>query len=170
MIQAPPPLAFPEHNSSGRTWLVGAGVLSMSIAVLHIAIIVAGPRGYVYFGAGDLAPMAAAGSPVPALLTAGLALVFGVWAWYAFAGAGLVRRPPLLWLGLWVIGGIYVARGLAFVPEVTALLRDSKSSPPRYAVFSLVALVTGLAYLIGAWRARATTRAARATGSGTHTA
>jgi len=152
-----------------RSWLVIAGILSMSISVLHIAIIVAGPRGYVYFGAGDLAPMAAAGSPIPALLTAGLALVFGIWAWYAFAGAALVRRPPLLWLGLCVIGAIYVARGFAFVPEVVALWRGSESSPPRYAVFSFVALVTGLTYLFGAWRARAIIRPPRATGSGAHT-
>jgi len=118
-------------NGPGRSLLVGAGVLSVSIAVLHLTIIAAGPRGYVYFGAGDLAPAAAAGSPIPALLTAGLALVFGVWGWYAFAG-----------------------RGLAFVPEVAALWRGSQSPPPRYAVFSLVALATGMAYLVGTWRAR----------------
>ena len=141
-------------NGPGRSLLVGAGVLSVSIAVLHLAIIASGPRGYVYFGAGDLAPAAAAGSPIPALLTAGLALVFGVWGWYAFAGAGLIRRPPLLWLGLWIIGAIYAVRGLAFVPEVAALWRGSQSPPPRYAVFSLVALATGMAYLVGTWRAR----------------
>lgn len=148
-------------GTSGRSWLVGAGVLSASIAALHVAIIAAGPRGYTYFGAGDLAPAAAAGSPVPALLTAGLALVFGVWSWYAFAGAGLVRRPPLLRPGLWVVGAVYAARGLALVPEAAALWRGSASPPPRYAVFSLVALATGLAYLVGAWRARARLRAGR---------
>jgi len=136
--------------------------------VLHVAIIVAGPPAYVYFGAGDLAPAAAAGSPIPALLTAGLTIVFGVWSWYAFAGAGLVRRPPLLWLGLWVIGAIYAARGLAFVPEVAALWWGSRPPPPRYLVFSLVALATGLAYLIGTWRARATLRAARGAASVAH--
>ncbi len=157
-------------DSSGRSWLVGAGVVSASVAVLHLAIIVAGPKGYVYFGAGDLAPLAAAGSPVPALLTTGLALLFGVWSWYAFAGAGLVRRPPLLWLGLWVIGAIYSARGLALVPELLALWRGSASPPPRYAVFSLVALATGLTYIVGAWRARVRLRAARRAGSIAHTA
>jgi len=157
-------------DTSGRLWLIGAGVLSAGIAVLHIAIIVAGPRGYVYFGAGDLAPLSAAGSPVPALLTAGLALLFGVWSWYAFAGAGLVRRPPLLWLGVWVIGAIYAARGLALAPEVLALWRGSASPPPRYAVFSLVSLVTGLAYLVGAWRARGSVRAARQASSAAHSA
>ena len=156
-------------ETSGRSWLVGAGVLSASIAALHLAIIAAGPRAYAYFGAGDLAPLAAAGSPVPALLTAGLALLFGVWGWYAFAGAGLARRPPLLRLGLWVIGAIYAARGLALAPELLSLWRGG-GLPPRYAVFSFVALATGLAYLVGAWRARARLRAAGRAGSVTHTA
>lgn len=145
-----------------RTWLIGGGVLSAIIAALHIAIIVVGPRGYVYFGAGDLAPLAAAGSPAPALITAGLALLFGVWSWYAFAGAGIVRRPPMLLLGLWVIGAIYTARGVMVVPELLALLRDSETPPPRYAVFSLVSLTAGVAYLAGAWHARARLRTAAA--------
>lgn len=156
-------------DTSERMWLVGAGVLSASIAAVHVGIIVAGPRAYVYFGAGDLAPMAAAGSPIPALLTGGIALLFVVWTWYAFAGAGLVRRPPLLWLGLWVIGGIYTARGLAIVPELLAIWRGSTSTPPRYAVFSLVALTAGLAHLVGAWRARARRRADGGASSGAHT-
>ena len=94
-----------------------------------------------------------------------------MWSWYAFAGAGLARRPPLLRLGLWVIGTIYTARGLALVPEVLALWRGGASAPPpRYAVFSLVSLATGLAYLVGTWRARARLRPAPRAGSVAHTA
>jgi len=100
-------------DTSGRPWLVGAGAFSVGIAALHVGIILAGRRRHVYFGAGDLAPMIVAGSPVPALLAVGLALLFGVWGWYAFAGAGLVRRPPLLRLGSWVIGATNAARSRA---------------------------------------------------------
>ncbi len=147
----------------GRPWLVAAGALSAAIAVLHLGVIVAGPPGYVYFGAGDLAPLAAAGSPTPALLTAALALLFGAWSWYAFAGAGLLaRRPPLLRPALWAIGAVYAARGAAVVPEAIALARGAAAPPARYAVFSLVALATGLAYLVGAWRARGAPRDAPA--------
>lgn len=148
---------------SGRGWLIAAGVLSACIAVLHIGVIIGGPPAYVYFGAGELAPMAAAGSPMPALITAGLVLVFGVWSWYALAGAGVARRPPLLLVGLWTIGAIYAARGLALAPELLALSRGSTAFPPRFAVFSLVSLTTGLAYLIGTWRSRATLRHAAST-------
>ena len=138
----------------GKSWLIGAGALSAFIAVLHVVIIAVGPRAYAYFGAGDLAPLAASGSPVPALITTGLVLVFGVWSWYAFAGAGRVRTPPLLWPGVWAIGAIYALRGLALLPEVVAVWAGSTSTPARYPVFSLVSLVTGIAYLAGAWSER----------------
>ena len=140
--------------SPARGWLIAAGLLSTGIALLHLAIIAAGPRAYAYFGAPQLAPMAARGSPVPALMTAGLALLFAIWAWYAFAGAGLAARPPLLTLGLWVIGAVFTARGLVLIPELVALGRDSASVPPRFAVFSSVSLATGVAYLAGAWLRR----------------
>jgi hypothetical protein len=145
-------------KTSRHSWLIGAGSLSAMIAVLHAIIIVVGPRAYSYFGAGELAPRAASGSPVPALITTGLVLVFGAWAWYAFAGAGLVRRPPLLWPGLWIIGAIYALRGLALLPEAAALWKGSAAIPTRYAVFSLVSLTAGLAYLAGSWRARESRR------------
>jgi hypothetical protein len=157
-------------DEPGRGWLVGAGALSAAVAALHVGIILIGPPGYVYFGAGDLAPLAAAGSPLPALLTAGLAVLFAAWSWYAFAGAGVARRPPLLRLGLWVIGVLYAGRGLALGPELLALWRGTAVTPARYAVFSLVALATGLAYLVGAWRARRRLRTERPPGVGARTA
>ncbi|MBA3404646.1 MAG: P1 family peptidase, partial [Gemmatimonadaceae bacterium] len=52
------------------------------------------------------------------------------------------------------IAVLHAVRGLAFVPEVAALWRGSQPPPPRHAVFSLVALATGMAYLVGTWRAR----------------
>jgi hypothetical protein len=139
-------------NESARRWLVIGGALSAAIAILHVAIVVIGAPAYVYFGAPDLAPLAAAGSLTPPLLTLGLALLFGVWSWYGFAGAGLVRRPPRLRIGLWAIGVAYAARGLAVAPELMGLVRGASTVPARYAVFSLVALITGTAYLVGVWR------------------
>lgn len=130
--------------------------LSFGVALLHLGIVAGGPPAYRYFGAGDLAPLAERGSPVPALLTLGLAGVFGAWGLYALAGAGVVRRPPLLAPGLLAIGGIYTARGLAVVPELADLARGASAVPARYAGFSAVALAIGLVYLVGtarAWRA-----------------
>ena len=132
-----------------------AGVSSTSAAALHLLVIVVGRPAYRYFGAGDqMASMAEHGSPTPALVTAGLTLVFTVWAAYAFSGAGRLRRLPLLRTGLVVIGLIYALRDLLLVPEVLWLL-SGRTPPvqPRQLIFSLAALVTGLAYLVGTQRA-----------------
>jgi len=134
---------------AARWSLLVAGASSAGIAVLHVCIALVGPTAYTYFGAADLAPSARAGSPVPAVITIGLAIVFGLWAWYAFGGARIARKPPLLTIGIWVIGAIYVLRGAMLLPELLSLGRGG-GTPPRFAMFSFVSLATGIAYLLGA--------------------
>jgi hypothetical protein len=127
-------------------WLIAGGVLSAIAAALHLAIIVGGPDWYRLFGAGEaFAQAAAAGSPVPALVTFGIATVLAVWAAYAFSGAGLIPRLPLLRVGLVVIATIYLLRGLLLVPSL--LQGDA------FMIWSsVIVLVYGGAYAIGVWR------------------
>jgi hypothetical protein len=137
-----------------------AGALSAGVAVLHVLILVWGAPAYRYFGAGErMARLALVGSPVPAAITAALAALFALWAAYAFAGAGLIARPPLLRAGLVAIGLIYTARGLAAAPQLFWILTGARPGlPVRYLVFSLAALATGVLYLAGtrqAWAALA---------------
>jgi hypothetical protein len=62
-----------------------AGVSSACVAALHVVIIFVGAPAYRYFGAGEpMARLSEQGSTTPALVTAGLTVVFGVWAAYAF--------------------------------------------------------------------------------------
>jgi hypothetical protein len=135
-------------------WLVLGACLSFAIALLHLGIIFAGPEAYTYFGAADLAPLEAAGSSVPDAITAGLVAVFAVFGCYALAGAGHVRRLPLLVFALLAISAVYTLRGLALFPELVQLSRGATAFPPRYAVFSLVSLLAGVAYLAGALSVR----------------
>lgn len=130
--------------------LVLAGWLSVAIAALHVVIVFLGAPAYRYFGAGeDMARQAEAGSLVPAALTLVIAAVFGVFALYAFAGAGRFRRLPLLRIGLAVISAIYLVRGLSLLPELAGYAQDSGTAPPRYLAFSFTSLVIGLLYLAG---------------------
>ena len=128
------------------------GASSAFIAALHLAIIFVGAPAYRYFGAGEqMARLDETGSLGPALVTAGLTVVFALWAAYAFSGAGLLRRLPLLRTGLVVIGAIYTARGLLFGPQLVWFLSGFRDAvPPRQLVFSAVSLLTGLCYLAGA--------------------
>ncbi len=130
-------------------WLVAGGCLSLIASALHIAVIVNGPEWYRFFGAGEeMATMAANGSLVPALVTSGIAAVLMVWAAYAFAGAELIRRLPLMRTALVAISAIYLLRGILIVP----VLLQPQSAP--FDIWSsLIVLGFGLVYAIGTARA-----------------
>lgn len=135
----------------GNAWLIAGGVLSALAAVLHLAVIAGGPGWYRFFGAGEaMARAAAAGSLRPAMITVGIATVLAIWAAYAFSGAGLLPRLPLLRTGLVVIAAIYLARGLIILP---LLMFVPGSATPFNLWSSGIVLIYGLAYAIGTWRA-----------------
>ncbi len=130
-------------------WLVVGGWLSAAAALLHVAVIIGGPDWYRFFGAGEeMARMAERGSPVPALTTLGIAALLAVWAAYAFAGAGLIRRLPLMRAALVAISTIYLTRGLFIIPVLM------QPAAPAFDIWSsLVVLVYGIVYAIGTARA-----------------
>jgi hypothetical protein len=143
-------------DDRGRSLLTVAGTASAVLAVLHLAVIAAGPAGYRYFGAPDeFATLAESGSTAPAVLTGAFALIFAVWSVYAFAGARRIPRPPLVRLGLVLIASVYVLRGLSAIPEAILLLRTPDAFPARFLVFSLVSLAIGVFHALGVrqgWR------------------
>ncbi len=145
-------------------WLVIGGWLSVAAALLHVAVIAGGPDWYRFFGAGEgMARMAEGGSPVPSLVTVGIAGVLAVWAAYAFAGAGMIPRLPLMRTALVAISAVYLLRGLLIVPVLM------KPGAPAFDIWSsLIVLVYGMAYAVGTWRAwdqLPTTKVSHALGS-----
>lgn len=134
----------------GSPWLFAGGILSVSAALFHVAVILGGPDWYRFFGAGE--PMARAaerGSWMPVLVTLGIAAVLMIWALFAFSGAGRIARMPWLRTGLVAISGIYLARGLMLVPLYLA----RPEATDAFAVWSsLIVLVYGLAYAVGTVR------------------
>lgn len=135
--------------------LVAAGALSVGVAALHVAIILAGGPAYRYFGAGErMARMADRGSSEPTFITTVLVLVFASWAAYAFSGAGLISPLPRVRTVLLLIGLIYAGRGLVFFPQAWLWLSaGSAGVPMRHLVFSAASLVIGIAYLAGTFQA-----------------
>ena len=140
--------------SARNPWLIAGGVLSLIAAVLHLAVIAGGADWYRAFGAGEeMAMGAAAGSLVPPLVTAAIAIILAVWAAYAFAGAGLIRRPPLLRTGLVLISAIYLLRGLVLVP-ILILSPQARAAISSFDLWSsAIVLIYGLAYALGTWLA-----------------
>jgi hypothetical protein len=130
-------------------WLTIGGWLSLAAALLHVGVIIGGPDWYRFFGAGeDMARMAERGLWTPALITLGIAIVLAIWAAYGFAGAGLIRRLPLMRTALVAISAVYLLRGLFIIPLML------QPAPSAFGIWSsIVVLIYGAAYAVGTWRA-----------------
>ena len=136
-------------TATGNRWLMVGGWLSITAALLHIACIFGGGDWYRFFGAGEeLAAADEAGSWMPAILTAAIATVLFIWAAYAFSGAGVIARLPLLKTALVIIATIYLLRGLMILP----ILMQAPMRTPFNISSSLIVLVYGITYAVGTWQ------------------
>ncbi|GGP38826.1 hypothetical protein [Shewanella saliphila] len=132
--------------------LVIAGCLSLFAALLHISCIFGGPDWYLFFGAGEsMAQMAADGETYPTIVTLVIATVLCVWGLYAFSGAGLIVKLPLLKTCLVLITAVYLIRGVAglIVPFFTSASEIHQNSMTFWLVSSTVCCIYGIYYLLG---------------------
>lgn len=139
-----------EMKSMSRVpnvFLLAGAALSGCAALLHLAIIAGGPAWYRFFGAGEEMALAAAqGRIMPALVTAAIAAVLGLWSAYALAGAGAIARLPLLRPALILITAIYLVRAVAFPP---AVLASGGAMTPFVVWSSTICFGFGLVHLVG---------------------
>jgi len=132
-----------DHNIA---LAIGAG-LSATASLLHLGIIIGGASWYRFFGAGErMAGAVAAGRTYPALVTASIAAVLALFAAYGLSGAGLIPPLPMLKLGLCVITGTYLLRGLAAVP---VLAFGQSRSVPFMVWSSAICIAFGATHLVG---------------------
>jgi len=134
-------------------YLITGGVLSAFISIFHV-VLVFNPTlfSYVTPGQSALTEMALQGSSITTVASIALALLFAIWALYAFSGAGMIRRLPLLRAALIIIGIIYILRSLFLPSEIKMVL--TQAYPLQFVIFSLISLVTGLFYIIGVLKQR----------------
>ncbi|MBC8291723.1 MAG: hypothetical protein H8E45_01005 [Proteobacteria bacterium] len=129
--------------------MVGAA-LSFGLALLHVAMIPFGARAYRYFTAGDwMIEQSESGSPLPGLLTLGIAAILASFGLYALAAAGVPISLPFIRAGVTVVAAIYLLRGLGCFPQLVMLSRGSQKVAPREPVFSAVSLAIGIVYAAG---------------------
>jgi hypothetical protein len=144
-------------------FLIAGGVISGLISLLHV-ILALNPALYLYFGpdqASALSQLAVQGSSLTTIVTFALALIFAIWAIYAFSGAGMIRRLPLLRMALIAIGVIYILRSLFLPTEIRMVLNEGYAF--RFVVFSAISLIAGLLYLSGVLMLRATSKSSQQT-------
>jgi putative oxidoreductase len=134
---------------NSNLFLLAGGSISALISLLHVLLAIK-PELYQFIGSDQSSPIAQLveqGSCVTTIASIILAAIFAVWAMYAFSGAGLIRRMPLLRLGLVTIAVIYLLRGSFLTTEITMVL--NQGYPLRFVIFSTLSLLTGLLYLLG---------------------
>ncbi len=145
---------------SKNDFLIGGGIFSFLIALLHVFVIFGGPDWYRFFGAGEeMAQLAEQGAAYPIVLTLAITLLFVVWGLYAFSAAGLVRKMSYTKPALVIISSVYTFRGLMAIPIVffikEAYLDELKESLTFMVVTSFVSLIIGLVHVVGTvkyWR------------------
>lgn len=138
------------------TLLKIAGSFVFVAALLHLGIIVGGPDWYRFFGAGEaMASMSEQGLWYPAIVTACIATVLLAWSLYAFSGAGIIRRLPLLKTALLLIGTVFLLRGLVAVPLLfmadSPYMAELKEKMIFMLVTSVLCLFLAVSYLRGFW-------------------
>ncbi len=135
-----------------KYFLIAGGAISALISILH-TILATKPELYRYIVPGQesaLSLMAEEGSNLTMIASIFLALIFALWALYAFSGAGLIGSLPLLRKAIIAIGVIYVLRSLFLPAEINMVL--TQGYPLRFVVFSSISLAAGLLYLIGIFK------------------
>ena len=146
-------------SSGTRRVLLIGGVATAVASALHVAIVLGGPPWYRFFGAGErMARLAAAGSVYPTIVTLGIASILGLWALYAFSGAGLIRRLPFLRSVLTLVGAIFLGRGVLGIPAVLIVddpyMQELRGRMVFMVVTSVICVGLGLCYALGAARVR----------------
>ena len=134
------------HHGLNRCLIVAAA-LSAIAGLVHLGCIVFGAPWYRFFGAGEgMARLAEAGHWYPTVFASVIAAVLFTWSLYALSGAGVIRRLPLLKLGLCLITAIYMVRGIGFAAIMPLF-------PGNSAVFWLtssgICLAIGLVHFAG---------------------
>ncbi|WP_444944938.1 hypothetical protein ACJJIK_09950 [Microbulbifer sp. ZKSA006] len=134
-------------NNQKVNFLQVAGLLTVLASLVHIGCIVFGGDWYRFLGAGEqMAQLAESGHPYPTIVTSIISAVLLLCAAYAFSGAGLILRLPLIRLGLIIISALLLVRALGFYFIMPAF---PDNSPTFWLISSGICLILGLTYALG---------------------
>lgn len=144
---------------AGKPWFVGAGVVLMLLGLAHVGAIFGGHEWFAFIGAPDgVVAMARAGKRYPTLVALFIALVCLLWASYAFSGAGLVRRLPLLRTGLFLIAAGMIVRAIGFIavlavsPQALDFICGCNGIDTMVLVTSAICLAIGVGIAVGLYK------------------
>ena len=134
---------MPKDETKSMFHLAFAGMVNFGIAVFQIVIPATGPRGYIYFGTNEFLAMESKSYIFPDLTSWVLVVIFGVFGLYCLSSAELIRPLPFSTPIVWLIGGIYTLRGMAFFLLLFGLYPDTEYFTQLF-VSSIFALLIGV--------------------------
>ena len=146
-----------------NNYLLWSGSAAGVAGLLHLATIFGGPAWYRLIGATEpIIRMAARGHPYPAIVCVVAATLLFACACYAFSGARMLPRLPLLRTALVLITAGLLLHGLALIPlvwwspQMMIGVYDGQGINTNLIVNSIVCTVAGIGYGLGtrqAWHA-----------------
>ncbi len=136
-----------------KNLLIIAAIGHFMVALLHYAMPFLGAEAYAYFGAPELTKMAEAGSQLPAIEAFILAIIFSIIGFMGLSVAGIIQYLQVVRRIFWVVGSIYILRGLIAIVQVYLILQGNDTHV-RDIIYSLISLTIGVIQLFGLWRSR----------------
>lgn len=123
-----------------------AGVFNFILAIGHLLSLIWAKHVFEAGGIGEgMNEMSQIHPFLPYLITIIVAVGFFIFGLYALSADGRIRKLPLLKLGIFTIAAIFILRSvMGFVEIITMDI-----SVVREIIYSLVALLVGLLYLVG---------------------
>jgi hypothetical protein len=134
-----------------------AGTLTAVTSLLHVLIITGGADWYRFFGAGEkMAVMREQGSIYPDIVTGVIAIMLSICSAYAFSGAQMVRKLPLIKTALSLIALVFLFRGFLGIPAViysdSPYMEELADNLVFMVVSSLICGVIGSCYALGVYK------------------
>ena len=142
------------QSNCGILFLVVAALIALGTAIAHMSCIFLGPECF----SAQMAPPQVIESarngtwlaPVGTIFASAIFLVFGL---YALSGAGIVRKLPLLTLGIYTIATLCIIRG---VLPLQLWIRHPEKVNSIVFYTGIIWLATGLLFLFGYLQVRKT--------------
>ena len=128
-------------------FLITAAFSNGVAALLHIGCIYFGASWYRFFGAGEqMAIWAEQGDLKPTIITSFIVVVLSLFTLYALSGAKVIRKVPLLKLGLVGMTTIFLVRG---VGGFWMMGQITEQSVEFWVWSSMICFSMGIFHLIG---------------------
>ncbi|WP_435275409.1 hypothetical protein ACMAZF_19735 [Psychrobium sp. nBUS_13] len=128
-------------------FLIAAAVGNGLAALLHVGCIIFGASWYRFFGAGEqMAAWAEQGSMRPTIITSFIVIVLCIFSMYALSAANVIRKLPLLKIGLVGITSLFLIRGVGGLFLISSVTEQGSS----FGLWSsVICLFYGMLHLMG---------------------